>query len=425
MTSLTTFYLSRLIGCKLFDARENVLGKIVDVYVQLPMNNQTAVDNSHRPKIIAFCINDGKSVRNVSLINVQIVKFNTRYKVQCQSMTDVPSDVLSNTFLLKDTILDKQIVDINGRKLVRVNDVRMVALSSGAFVVAVDVGLEGLLRRIGIFKVLKAILQPFHIKIPSKFILWDDVEAIDFSSLNIKLNTPFTKLNTLHPSDLADIIEDLGKDSKTSVFSALDEEKAADVLEELETKEQIHIIESLSIEKAADVLEKMPANEAADLMENLEDDRAAMLLEEMKPEASEEVRELLQYPDSSIGSIMTTNVLTFNENQTVGDVLNIIRQEKPEMAELYNLFVLDSEHRLIGTFTVRDLLVSSPETPLKKIMNDHPFQVYDYDKLDSISELVSKYNLLGVPVTNEKEELEGMVIIDDVVDDLLDKRRTI
>jgi Mg/Co/Ni transporter MgtE len=229
----------------------------------------------------------------------------------------------------------------------------------------------------------------------------------------------------LHPSDLADIIEDLGKDSKTSVFSALDEEKAADVLEELETKEQIHIIESLSIEKAADVLEKMPANEAADLMENLEDDRAAMLLEEMKPEASEEVRELLQYPDSSIGSIMTTNVLTFNENQTVGDVLNIIRQEKPEMAELYNLFVLDSEHRLIGTFTVRDLLVSSPETPLKKIMNDHPFQVYDYDKLDSISELVSKYNLLGVPVTNEKEELEGMVIIDDVVDDLLDKRRTI
>ncbi|MGC9150439.1 MAG: magnesium transporter MgtE N-terminal domain-containing protein [Microbacter sp.] len=425
MTSLTTFYLSRLIGCKLFDARENVLGKILDVYVQLPMSNQAAVEKSHRPKIIAFCIKQGKSVRNVSLINVQIVKFNTRYKVQCQSMTDVPNEVLNSTFLLKDTILDKQIVDINGRKLVRVNDVRMVALSSGAFVVAVDVGLEGLLRRIGIFKVIKNILQPFHIKIPSKFILWDDVEAIDFSSLNIKLSTPFTKLNTLHPSDLADIIEDLGKDSKTSVFSALDEETAADVLEELETKEQVHIIESLSIEKAADVLEKMPANEAADLMENLEDDRAAMLLEEMEPEVSDEVRELLQYPDSSVGSIMTTNVLTFNEDQTVGDVLNTIREEKPEMAELYNLFVLDSQRRLVGTFSIRDVLISSPDTPLKNIMNDHPFQVYDYDKLDSISELVSKYNLLGVPVTNDNEELEGMVIIDDVVDDLMDKRRTI
>ncbi len=423
MTSLTTFYLSRLIGCKLFDARENVLGIILDVYVQLPMNN-IEIDNAQRPKIIGFYIKQQKKRLNVTLTNVQIVKFNTHYKVQCQAMTEVSSDTLSNTFLLKETILDKQIVDINGRKLVRVNDVRMVALSSGAFVVAVDVGLEGLLRRIGIHPLIKAILQLFGGKTPSKFILWDDVEAIDFATLNIKLNTPFTKLNTLHPSDLADIIEDLGKDSKTSVFSLLDEETAADVLEELESKEQVHIIESLSIEKAADVLEKMPANEAADLMDNLEEEKAQQLLEEMESEASEEVRDLLEYPDSSVGSLMTTNILTFQETQTIADVIEFIKAEQPEMESLYTLFVVDEHNRLSGTFTMRDLLIESPDTPLTEIMNSNTNQVNDYDRLDSLSEIISKYNLLAVPVTNENEELEGMVVVDDVVDDLLGKRRT-
>lgn len=423
MTSLTTFYLSRLIGCKLFDARENVLGIILDVYVQLPMNN-TEIDKVQRPKIIGFYIKQQKKRLNVTLTNVQIVKFNTHYKVQCQAMTEVSSDTLSNTFLLKETILDKQIVDINGRKLVRVNDVRMVALSSGAFVVAVDVGLEGLLRRIGIHPLIKSILQLFGGKTPSKFILWDDVEAIDFATLNIKLNTPFTKLNTLHPSDLADIIEDLGKDSKTSVFSLLDEETAADVLEELESKEQVHIIESLSIEKAADVLEKMPANEAADLMDNLEEEKAQQLLEEMESEASEEVRDLLEYPDSSVGSLMTTNILTFQETQTIADVIEFIKAEQPEMESLYTLFVVDEHSRLSGTFTMRDLLIESPDTPLTEIMNSNTNQVNDYDRLDSLSEIISKYNLLAVPVTNENEELEGMVVVDDVVDDLLGKRRT-
>jgi CBS domain-containing protein len=423
MTSLTTFYLSRLIGCKLFDARENVLGIILDVYVQLPMNNNE-IDNAHRPKIIGFYIKQQKKRLNVTLTNVQIVKFNTHYKVQCQAITNATPEILNNTFLLKETILDKQIVDINGRKLVRVNDIRMVALSSGAFVVAVDVGLEGLLRRIGIHPLIKVILQLFGGKVPSKFILWDDVEAIDFGTLNIKLNMPFTKLNTLHPSDLADIIEELGKNSKTSVFSSLDEETAADVLEELEAKEQVNIIESLSIEKAADVLEKMPANEAADLMENLEDEMTAQLLEEMESEASQEVRYLLEYQESKVGSLMTTNILTFSETQTVNEAVSIIKEEQPDMESLYTLFVVDEKNHLEGTFTMRDLLLASPDTQLKEIMETNTNQVNDYDRLDSLSEIISKYNLLAVPVTNENEELEGMVVIDDVIDDLLGKRRT-
>ncbi len=423
MTSLTTFYFSRLIGCTIFDARENILGKITDVYVRIPVVDPDS-DESQRPQVVGFSVKvDGKK-KDAMLNDLQIVKFGIHYKVQCLSMIYVQSDQLSDAILLKDSILDKQIVDITGRKLVRVNDIRMVAIAAGVFVVAVDVGTEGLLRRIGIDQVIKYILLPFNGRIPSKFILWDDVEAIDLNTLSIQLSKSRSKLNTLHPSDLADIIEDLSRSSKTTLFSSLDEEQAADVLEELEMKEQIHIIESLTVEKAADVLEKMPANEAADLMDYLEDEKAEQLLHEMEPEASEEVRDLLEYPNSTVGSIMTTDVLTFTEDQTIAEVLDFIRKEEPDMESLYGLFVLDKKNELVGTITMRDLLIFDPTTRLEDVMDDNLNCVNDYDKLDSLSELVSKYNLLAVPVTNDNNELEGMVVVDDIIDDLLGKRRT-
>jgi CBS domain-containing protein/sporulation protein YlmC with PRC-barrel domain len=423
MTSLTTFYLSRLIGCVIFDARDNVLGKILDVYVRIPLGMPDGKE-SPKPQTVGFLIKVEGKRRSVILNDLQIVKFGIRYKVQCQTMTFVTEPAFVDAVLLKESILDKQIVDITGRKLVRVNDIRMVAVPAGVFVVAVDVGMEGLLRRIGINRPIQHLLLLFNARIPSRFILWDDVEAVDLTSLSIQLSKTRSKLDTLHPSDLADIIEDLGKGSKTSLFSSLDEEKAADVLEEMEVKEQVHIIESLPVAKAADVLEKMPANEAADVLDYLEDEKTEQLLHEMEPSASEEVRELMEYPDSSVGSLMTTNVLTFTEKQTIGDVINYIRAEQPEMESLYSIFVVGEDLSFRGTITLRDLLIAGNDTPLPKVMSATTPCVNDYDKLDSLSEIVSKYNLLAVPVTNDDNELEGMVVVDDIIDDLLGKRRT-
>lgn len=421
MTALTTFYLSRLIGCDIYDARENVLGKILDVYVQLPV---TSTENT-KPTVIGFLAKTNSGKRIVVLNDLEIVKFGVRYKIQCNSMTIKPDNSFVNSILLKETILDKQIVDITGHKLVRVNDIRMVAIPSGIYLMAVDVGMEGLLRRIGINRTIRTVLRLFNQRIPSKFILWDDVESVDPVTLSIYLSKTRSKLNTLHPSDLADIIEDLGKSSKARFFSVLDEEKAADVLEELEVKEQVHIIESLSVEKAADVLEKMPANEAADLMDNLEDHKTEQLLLEMEQSASDEVRDLLEYPDSTVGSIMTTNVLVFTKEQTVADVLDYIKKEKPDIETLYAIFIIENDKTLSGTLTMRDLLIVEKDTPLEQIMNVNTPSVNDYDRLDSLSELISKYNLLAVPVLNDENELEGMVVVDDVIDDLLDKRRTL
>ena len=421
MRHLTTFYFSRLLGCDIFDARENILGSISDVWVQAPPISE---DEAARPKIAGIIIKSGGQKRHVQFTELQIVKFGTKYKVQCQSLHDVLPELFADGMLLKANILDKQIVDITGRKLVRVNDIRMVAISNGAYAIAVDVGIEGLLRRVGIEVPIKFIVSLFKGRIPSKYILWDDIEAIDFNNLNIKLSKTQSRLHTLHPSDVADIIEELGKSSKTTVFSSLDIEKAADVLEELEDHEQVHIIENLSVEKAADVLEKMPANEAADIIERLEDNRAEALLKEMEKETSDEVRELLEYPNTQVGSIMSMDVLSFNQHSTVEEVLLHIRLQKPDMELLYNFFIVDSKEKLLATVSLRDLLVSEPELQLKSIMKKNPVSVYDDDPLDSLAEIVSKYNLLAVPVIYEDDVLAGMVVVDDILEDLIGKRRT-
>jgi Mg/Co/Ni transporter MgtE len=209
-----------------------------------------------------------------------------------------------------------------------------------------------------------------------------------------------------------------------TVFSALDEEKAADVLEELEPHAQLHIIENLPIDKAADVLEKMPADEAADIIDELEEEKAEMLLDAMDLESSQDVRDLLEYDDDLVGSIMTTDYLSFSASKTVEEVLHELRSKKPEAAELYNLFVTESNDELIGTFNLRDLVLAEPKLTVSQIMKSEPVSLFDDQKTRAIAEVVSKYNLLAVPVVDRQNLLQGMVVVDDVVEDLINKRRT-
>jgi magnesium transporter len=421
MVSLTTFYLSGVIGKEAFDADGEAIGVIKDLLVNAMPSGQN--DPSHQ-LVTGVLLRIKKVSKLYSFESFRVVKAREMLSVTCSGLTELSKEEIQNGMLLVENILDKQIVDLNGRKLVRVNDVRLVTLPAGTFALAVDIGIEGLLRRIGISIPLKRFFSLFRINIPSKYILWDDVQAIDHSNLNIRLSKSYTKLQTLHPSDIADILEDLGKRLSMKIFSSLDEEKAADVLEELEVNAQIHILENLPVNKAADVLEKMPADEVADILDELEDDKAELLLEEMDTESSQEVRELLEYPDNRVGSIMTTDILTFSPDVTVEDVMRDLRMYKPEPAELYNLFVTDPKDELIGTFTLRDLVIAEPEVLLETIMKKEPLFLYDEQKVDDIAELISKYNLLAVPVVDSENQLQGMVVVDDVVEDLISKRRT-
>jgi CBS domain-containing protein len=421
MTSLTTFYLSSIIGKETFDADGEAIGVIRDLLVNsLPSGNS----DPGNQLVTGVKLRIRKEVRSYSFNSFRVVKARELLNVSCSELIELGSDEVDNGLFLVENILDKQIVDLNGRKLVRVNDVRLATLPAGTFAIAVDIGIEGMLRRIGIALPIKRLLSLFKISIPAKFILWDDVQAIDHSNLNIKLSKSYAKLHTLHPSDIADILEDLGKKLSMSVFSALDEEKAADVLEELETHAQIHIVENLPVNKAADVLEKMPADEVADILDELEDDKAELLLKEMDMESSQEVRELLEYDDDLVGSIMTTDYLSFSADKTVEEILQELRQKKPEAAELYNLFVTEKNDELIGTFNLRDLVLAEPGLRVSRIMKSEPVYLFDDQKTRAIAEVVSKYNLLAVPVVDRNNLLQGMVVVDDVVEDLINERRT-
>jgi CBS domain-containing protein len=420
MTSITTFYLSRVIGQKVSDPNGIFLGIVKDLLVDADSSNYP----TGHPVVKGIKLKTTKAEVFYSFQNFHVEKENGKLRIICDQLVDLSREEIDHSLYLVEAVLDNQIVDLNGRKLVRVNDVRLVTINSGTFAVAVDIGIEGLLRRIGIVKPLKSIVSLFGGTIPAKFILWEDVETIDFSNLNIKLSKSYAKLQTLHPSDLADIIEDLGRKASAEVFSALDEEKAADVMEELDTETQLLILESLSIEKAADVLDKMPADEVADILDALEDDKAELLLNEMEKDTSQEVRELLVYPDHTVGSIMSSEYLSFSENTTIEEVLNELRTSQPDFETLYNFFVIDEEEVLIATFSIRDVVVSAPDLQLKQIMKPSPVHLIDYQKINEIAEIVSKYNLLAIPVVDKKNVLKGMVVIDDVIEDLIKKRRT-
>lgn len=421
MTAFTTFYLSGIIGKEVFDNDGEAIGFIRDLLID---SVPGAPNNNGRQIVTGVKMKIGKETRFFDFSLFRVTKAREKVSVTCRQLVELKPAKVSNGMLLVENILDKQIVDLNGRKLVRVNDIRLVRLNQGTYPLAVDIGIEGLLRRLDVSQPIKRFLSIFRVSIPAKFILWEDVQAIDFSNLNIKLSKSYAKLNTLHPSDLADILEDLGKSTSMTVFTSLDEEQAADVLEEMESHAQVHILENLPVEKAADVLEKMPADEVADILDELEDEKAEMLLNEMDLESSQEVRELLEYDENEVGSIMTTDFISYRETMTVDEVLDDLRHKKPEPDELYNLCVTKENDELLGTFGLRDLIIAEPGAKLSQIMNPEPVFLHDEQKTGAIAEIVSKYDLLAVPVVDEHNQLHGMVVIDDVVEDLIGERRT-
>lgn len=422
MTSTVPFFLSRILGAKVFDTDNRFVGKVKDLLLNAEVTPNP--ETLERPVVHGITMKIDGQVNHYSFDHFEVSKKKRKLKVRCHKLEELPQKNKELSIPLAELVLDKQIVDLNGRKVVRVNDVRLATVNNVTYAIAVDVGVEGLLRRIGIVQPIRLLFSLFKFEIPSKFISWSDMEAIDYSNLSIKLTSTYSKLNTLHPSDLADIIEDLDNRSRQSVFLALDEEMAADVLEEMETKAQIKIIEGMSVEKMADVLEKMPANEAADILDELEEERAELLLNEMEAESSSEVRELLEYESYEVGSIMTTEILAYTEDTTVEGVFRDLREQQPEVESMFGFFVINKNNELIATFSFRDLAVSAPHTPISAIMNDDPIFLYDEQKIDDVAELVSKYNLLAIPVVNKENQLEGMVVIHDVIEDLVNKRRT-
>lgn len=412
----STFYFSRLLGNRVYGSSGEVVGRFKDFVV-----DASAV----RPRVITVRIQHGKDTRFVAFESVTIEKVNEQYRIECtdRSSFEYRADLEDHTFMLAKHVLDKQLIDLNGRKLVRVNDIRLATLSAGTYVIAVDVGFEGLLRRLGIAKPAKTVLKPFQIAIPSNLLLWDEIETIDFGHRGIRLSKDSSRLATMHPSDLADILEDLDIKAQLEVFSSLDEDTKLDVLEELEPDAQVSVVEQLSVEAAAAILEKLPSDEAADILDEMHDDRASKILGAMQPESSGAIQALLQYEEDTVGSVMTTDHFAFNASVTAEQVIETLRRVRPEADRIYYLYVVNDAHRLIGTVSLRDLIIANPSDRIRSFTNENIVFVLDTDDTDELLDVVHKYNLLAVPVVNQDQSLVGVVTVNDVIDNLKRTRK--
>jgi len=320
-------------------------------------------------------------------------------------------------YLARD-VLDKQIIDTDGVRVVRVNDLELARVNGHFYVANVDIGGWGLLRRLGLAKPAQTLVGRFKRELPQGIISWDDVELLQ-GGQPMRLKVPGEKITELHPADLAEIISDLTRSESGKLLESLDVKTVADTLEEVEPEFQASLVETMPDEKVADVLEEMAPDEAADLLAELPQDRSQELLNLMEDEEAEDVRKLLTYPDNSAGGIMTTEFFAVGPNLTAEQVITILRESALEAHNIFYIYVTDSEQHLVGAFSLKDLVLAKADMPVTEFMHARVVSVNLLDSQDDVAQAVSKYNLVALPVVDDERRLHGIVTADDALDKII------
>lgn len=402
-------YLSQAIGRPVRDKLGESIGTVADLIVAIgdrypPVTGIVVMTNGreiflHWPSVTSL----DASGATLGTSAIDISKFQQR----------------PNEIRLKLDLMDRQIVDIDGRKVVRVNDLRLDEVEGSLHLVAVDVGAAGLLRRLGLEGPWRTIARGLHRDIPERYIDWEDVDPVERTIASVKLRVPHKGLAELHPADLATIIDQLSRSDRVGVIAALDDEAAADAIGEMEPETQVDILEDLDPGRAADILEEMDPDEAADLVADLSDESRDEILGLMEKEEAEEVQELMTYGEETAGGIMTTEFVAVPANLTAAQTIDRLRELEPTAETIFYVYVTDSDDRLVGVLSLRDLIVARPETLISTFMYDEPVAVGTDASQEEVTEVVARYNLLAVPVVDAEGRLEGIVTVDDAMDTLL------
>ena len=323
-----------------------------------------------------------------------------------------------NDIRLVQDVLDKQILDTDGARVVRVNDIELVRVNGNVIVSNVDIGMLGILRRLGLEKMGRWAAQRLKSDLSAGTISWQFVEPLTHDQ-SMRLKVPAEKLAELHPSDIAEIISDLNRAEHSDLLHKLNIKQLADTLEEVEPDFQADLIEHFTDEKVADVLEEMSPDEAADLLSELPPERSNDLLKLMDKEEAEEVQELLRYEEDTAGGLMTTEYVSVFPNMTAAQTIDHLRKVGEEAELVYYVYVTDNQDHLIGVFSLSDLIVARPETPITDFMHKRVVSVELDTKQDEIAQIIAKYNLIAVPVVDAENKMHGIVTSDDALDKIL------
>ena len=400
-----SYYLSNLLTRSVLSGvGGSVLGKVRDLVIDLDAALPQVVTLVYRRlwSNELWCL-PWKDVGRVDDSSI-ILKPEPSFPVLLSQQPLSPSQVR-----LKEFLLDKQIVDVHGAKVERVNDLQFVASNGKLVLATVDVGLRGILRRLGFENAVVGFCEWFFdYQLKERFIPWNFVQPLaDLDRL--RLQVPQTQISKLHPADLADIIEDMDVHERAAMVDALNEEILADALEEMDPKVQVAIMRAIKPDKAADIIEEMAPDEAADLIADLPRETVDGIFREMDDDYEEKVKGLLVHEEDEAGGLMTTQYLTVTPNTPIVDALAYIRKNAEEVNVIYYIYVVDDDGRLLGVVNLRELLSHEIFTPVGRIMTTRMVTARIDDKAEDLADMFAKYGFRGMPVVDDDGKIKGVI----------------
>ncbi len=401
-----------------FDPRGEYLGRLVDLGVD---PNQNAL------RIAVFLIKTPE--RNfLSVTSKQMQSISVR-----SAQTAVPQDQIrccardESLLWVKKDVLDQQIIDVNNRKVVRVNDVDLdIEPTDGHTelrIMGVNVGLAAAIRRLLQGTMAKHAIRRLTTRVPSKTIPWEFVSLIESDpARRVKLRISYDRLARLHPADIADILEELSREERKSVIESLDDETAARALSEIPTHMQATLLESIPPEKAADIVEEMPPDEAADVLQEMPPETSAEVLADMEKGDAKDVRGLLGFEENTAGALMTTDFVIVGEEAAIEGAVEALRNFEGPIESIHAVYLINQAAELSGVVPVARILLADSQKPLKELSSGEVISVEAHADKDAVVDLFHKYNLLSLPVVDEKRHLLGVVTADDVIELVVSRR---
>jgi magnesium transporter len=402
-------FLSEILREPILDPKGEEMGRLKDVVI---------VKADPLPRIDALIIERKNNLfripwNELNLFNKRIIAA-TIYNTNA-----VPYDMNADDLLAVRDILDKQIVDVNGVKVVRVNDIRLEGYESEAVLIAVDVGVRGILRRLGVERKGEDFLRVFKATLPYNLISWNYLQPLHPKLTSIALTVPRQMVAELHPADIADIISQISHQEGAMLLKNLDVDVAAETISELSTEAQVEIISGMDTEKASDIIEMMSPDEAADVLGDLPVEKAKEILENIEKEDAEDIQELLGHEEDTAGGIMTNEFIAYRPDMTVGEAIEKFREDAAELENVYYIYLIDEAERLVGVLSLRELLLSGPGVPLSEIMETKIKTVSPEENEKNVAKITSKYNLVALPVVDSEGVLLGIVTVDDILGRIL------
>jgi magnesium transporter len=406
---------SALVGRSVVDAHGKALGNVYEFAVDV------AKDGSH---VLELVVRQGRNKKAETVLPIEQIVFPTTVGGVLQAKgTPHKSKHLSTYLLLERDLLDQQIIDVDGHKVVRVNDVNLVweqgpadsETVGGLRIVNVEVGNRGALRRL-----LKGLPVTAVDGVADRFkphvIPWECVDLIERDpARRVRLKIGQDRLANLHPSDIADILEELAPSEREAVFASLDEETAAETLEEVDPKLQKALLQGLDSERAADILEEMDPGAAADVLGELSDEESEAILEEMEPEERQEVEELLEFSADSAAGRMTTDYVSAPKDATVSDAVEALREFEGDLDIITEIYLLGEDDKLEGVVMLPRLLLSPLNTKLATLTDGHKRSCGLHASDKEVAELFDKYNLLSLPVVDQHGRIAGAIHAEQVI----------